>query len=105
MAPSGAPAMALATAWRMAHVVKTLVERPTHVAKVKGLRRKLDGRRLLATTHGGTRPPGGEAHAAAMVNPPHRFSLRGDVNSADAPASPESAILTSAWALTRSTAM
>ena len=37
----GAPDMAAETAWRMAQVVKTLVERPRHVAIVKGLKRKL----------------------------------------------------------------
>jgi hypothetical protein len=41
MAPKGAPEMALAMAWRMAQVVKTLVGRPRHVATVKGLKRKL----------------------------------------------------------------
>ena len=41
MAPKGAPDTALAIAWRMAHVVKTLVDRPMHVATVKGLKRKL----------------------------------------------------------------
>lgn len=42
MAFSGEPEMALATACRMAHVVKTLVERPRQVATVNGLNRKLD---------------------------------------------------------------
>lgn len=37
MAPMGAPEMAFAMAWRMAHVVKTLVERPRQVAIVNGL--------------------------------------------------------------------
>jgi hypothetical protein len=41
MAPKGAPETALAMAWRMAQVVKTLVDRPMHVATVKGLKRKL----------------------------------------------------------------
>jgi len=41
MALKGAPETALAIAWRMAHVVKTLVDRPIHVAIVKGLKRNL----------------------------------------------------------------
>ena len=41
MALMGAPDTALAMAWRMAQVVKTLVDRPMHVAIVKGLKRKL----------------------------------------------------------------
>lgn len=41
MALKGAPETALAMAWRMAHVVKTLVDRPMHVAVVKGLNRNL----------------------------------------------------------------
>lgn len=40
-AVKGAPAIAAETAWRMAQVVKTLVERPMQVAMVKGLKRKL----------------------------------------------------------------
>jgi hypothetical protein len=43
MALKGAPDTALAMAWRMAQVVKTLVDRPMHVATVKGLKRKLRG--------------------------------------------------------------
>jgi hypothetical protein len=39
MALMGAPETALAMAWRMAQVVKTLVERPRQVAIVKGLKR------------------------------------------------------------------
>jgi hypothetical protein len=39
MALMGAPPMAFAMAWRMAHVVKTLVERPRQVAIVNGLKR------------------------------------------------------------------
>jgi len=39
MAPNGAPETALTMAWRIAHVVKTLVERPMQVAIVKGLKR------------------------------------------------------------------
>jgi hypothetical protein len=39
MALKGAPDTAFATAWRIAQVVKTLVERPTQVAMVKGLKR------------------------------------------------------------------
>src|SRR3569833_55733 len=41
IALSGAPAMAFAMAWRMKQLVKTLVERPTQLAMVKGLRRNL----------------------------------------------------------------
>lgn len=41
MALKGEPEMALATAWRTAAVVKTLVDRPRHVAIVKGLNRYL----------------------------------------------------------------
>jgi hypothetical protein len=43
MALKGAPDTALAMAWRMAQVVKTLVDRPMHDATVKGLKRKLRG--------------------------------------------------------------
>jgi hypothetical protein len=39
MALMGAPEIAFAMACRMAHVVKTLVERPRQVAIVKGLKR------------------------------------------------------------------
>ena len=103
MALRGAPAMAFAMAWRMAQVVKTLVERPMHVATVKGFRRKLVDNMSAPIHH--VSPARECAYAAATVKPPHRFPLRGDLNSADAPASPESAILTSASALRRSTAM
>jgi hypothetical protein len=37
----GAPVTAFATAWRIAHVVKTLVGLPMQVAIVNGLKRKL----------------------------------------------------------------
>jgi hypothetical protein len=45
------------------------------------------------------------AYRAAMTKPLQRFSRRGEVNCADDPASPESAIFHSAPALNRSTAM
>lgn len=100
MALKGAPEMALAMAWRIAHVVKTLVDRPMHVAIVKGLKRNLllSAARRVASV-------GRLAYTAATMNPLHRFSRRGEVKSADEPASPESAILSSALALRRSTAM
>ena len=41
MALNGAPETAFAMAWRTAHVVNTLVDRPIHVAIVKGFKRKL----------------------------------------------------------------
>jgi hypothetical protein len=44
-------------------------------------------------------------YSAAMTNPLQRFSRRGEVKSAEEPASPESAILSSALALNKSTAM
>lgn len=43
MALIGAPWTALAMACKMAAVVKTLVDRPRHVAIVKGLKRNLAG--------------------------------------------------------------
>jgi len=44
------------------------------------------------------------AYSAATTRPLHRFSRRGDVKSAEDPASPESAIFINALALNRSTA-
>ena len=99
MAPRGAPDTALAMAWRMAQVVKTLVDRPMHVATVNGLKRKLHSQR------GRLDGVGTGTYTAAMMKPLQRFSRRGDVNRAEDPASPESAIFHRAPALSRSTAM
>lgn len=93
-----APTTALEMAWRMAHVVKTLVGRPTHVAIVKGLNRKLQWSVHKARSQRNT-------YAAAIAKLLHRLSFLGDVYSFEDPASPDSAIFMSAFALRRSTTM
>lgn len=53
MALKGVPDTAFPIACRMAHVVKTLVERPIHVATVKGLKRKLFPVEKVSGSYGG----------------------------------------------------
>ena len=83
----------------MAHVVNTLVVRPIHVAIVKGLNRKLE------TVRTGRRSSTSSAYAAAIAKLLHRLSFLGEVKRFEDTASPESAMLIKALALSRSSNM
>lgn len=73
-----------------------------HVAIVNGLNKKLGG----ACQFSGKGPePLNSTYRAATTVPLHLLPFRGEVKSADDPASPESAIVIRALALHRSTAM
>lgn len=87
---NGFPDIAFAIACRMAHVVKTLVGRAIHVAIVNGLKRKLYSllaKRCVMYRHHSS------SYIAATMYPLHFLSLRAEVKSRDALASPDSAIL------------
>lgn len=105
MALYGAPVMAFAVAWRIAHVVKTVVGLPMHVAIVNGLNRKLGEYVVSYLLRMEQRPVKARPYSVATTKPLHLLSFRGEVKSADDPASPDSAIVMSALALKRSTAM
>lgn len=73
----GAPETAFAMAWRMAQDVKTEVDRPMHVAMVKGLNRKLKARRATETVR--MEPPQSDRDAPGVEGdaPSERSNLHG----------------------------
>jgi hypothetical protein len=100
MALKGDPWIALAMARRMAQLVKTPVDRPIHVAMVYGFNKKL----VLVSSDIGAQSQN-LPYPAAIAALPNLLARRGDVNSFELPATLESAILYSASALRRSTAI
>lgn len=81
--------------------MKMLVGLPMQVAIVNGLKRNLQSHvsyAMLTYTHNICL-----AHSAATTKPLHLLSLRGELNLADEPASPDSAMAIRALALSRST--
>lgn len=106
MALKGEPDRAFAMAKRIAQFVKTLVERPMQVARVYGLNKKLHVLPLATNCmfhRNSLSWMGVLSYAAATRSPEDLFARRGDVYSFDWPASPESAMTRSAYALRRST--
>lgn len=99
MALKGDPWMALAMACRMAQVEKTEVGRPRQVAMVRGLKRNL-WLSVLACRAACLGPYDITTSVLLALR-----SFLGEVKSLDWLASPDSAILINASALSRSTAM
>jgi hypothetical protein len=96
------PCIASEIAYRIAQLVNTLVGLAMHVAMVKGLKRKLW---CIMSFRKNTFPQGVKRYHAATSILLNLICLLGDVNILDERDSPDSAIIMSAFALSKSTRM